>query len=216
MLEYTVKRATGAVPLEGKPVGPVWEGAVTAGMNDAMTGKPPKLTTKFRMLYDAVNLYIGYEVEDDVIFASFTDHDYPLYNEDVVEAFLSPTGNQHCYYEFEFSPNAVVFDAVVLNDGGDEGKGRGKRFQPLTGWDCEGLQVAVDKQPARRLWTVTVAVPFVELHLADNRAPAAGTRWRGNLFRIEYGGKEVEYSAWSSTGLCDFHTSARFGSIVFA
>ena len=213
-MDYTVKRTAAPVPLDGDPTTGVWQEAEAVGMKDAMSGETPKLGTTFRMLYDDENLYVGYEVEDNQIVATHTEHDSPLYEEDVVEIFASPSGNLHYYYEFNFSPNEVVFDAIVLNDNGREGEGRGDLFVPLKAWDCNGLELKVLKQDSGA-WSVTVAVPFKELHLAGNRVPASGEQWRANLFRIEYGADKPEFSAWSPTGICDFHTSEKFGTLVF-
>ena len=213
-MEYVVKKTTESVALEGKPVGPVWEAAAEAVLVDAKSGKQPGLTTSFRLLYDEEFLYIGYTVKDDIIVASYTDHDSPLYEEDVVEIFISPGGSTHFYYEFNFSPNAVVFDAIILNDGGSPENGRGDLFMGLKQWDCEGLIVATCKEDNND-WSVTVKIPFSQLHLADNTTPLSGDVWRANLFRIEYGSEKEEYSAWSALGRYDFHTSEKFGTLVF-
>ena len=63
-------------------------------------------------------------------------------------------------------------------------------------------------------WTAELAIPFADLGLAG--APAPGTVWRANFFRIERGRVE-EYSAWSPTYADppDFHLPSFFGELVF-
>lgn len=213
-MEYIINKADGNVTLDGNPEGGVWEKAEKTALAETVTGDEPDLSTHFRILYSDAYLYIGYIVEDNAILASYTDHDYPLYKEDVVEIFLSPSGSLHYYYEFNFSPKEVVCDAIVLNDGVISGGGRGELFIPLLMWDCEGLRIKTQKQE-NSSWSVTVAIPFSRLHLAENRTPEPGETWRGNLFRIEYGGSEIEYSAWCPTGRDDFHVAEKFGTLKF-
>ncbi len=83
----------------------------------------------------------------------------------------------------------------------------------LTQWDCPSLRV--NARLKDRGWVVTAAIPFAQLHFAENRPPQPGDRWRANLCRIEYGGPETEYSAWSPPEILDFHTTEKFGEIVF-
>ncbi|MFC1479716.1 carbohydrate-binding family 9-like protein [Planctomycetota bacterium] len=213
-MEYTVNKVSGSVDLNGIPEGTVWDIAEQAPMLDTVSGEEPQLSTCFRIIYDDEYLYVGYIVEDNAILASYTDHDYPLYKEDVVEIFLSPTGSLHCYYEFNFSPKEVVADALVLNNAGKSGTSRGELFMPLLAWDCEGLRIKADRKKDNN-WSLTVAIPFSMLHLAENRTPEPGEKWKGNLFRIEYGGAEIEYSAWIPTGLEDFHVTGKFGTLIF-
>jgi len=215
MTEYTVRKVSEPVPLEWSGEDGVWASAEEGTLREVVSGGKPRLATRFRMLYSEENLYVFYEVEDRVIFASYTDHDYPLYEEDVVELFLSPSGSLHYYYEFNFSPRAVAYDAIVLNDGGPSETGRGEIFIPLLAWDCEGLQVKAHRRDGDN-WSVGAAVPFRQLHLAENRTPRPGETWRANLFRIEYGEGEPEYSAWIPTGVRDFHVPVRFGTLRFA
>jgi len=214
-MEYIINKVNEHVPLNGNPEGGVWEEAEKTALVETVTGNEPALPTHFRMLYNNECLFVGYIVEDDAILASYTDHDYPLYKEDVVEIFLSPSGSLHYYYEFNFSPKEVVCDAVVLNDGAVSDGGRGELFMPLLMWDCEGLRIKTE-QKKNSNWSVTVEIPFSKLHLAENRTPEPGETWRGNLFRIEYGGPEIEYSAWCPTGKEDFHVPGKFGALIFA
>lgn len=213
-MEYNIQKVEEAPPFSGIPEGGGWEKAEKRALRDTVTGESPLLATHFRMLYSSEFLYTGFVVEDNAILASFTDHDYPLYREDVVELFISPSGSLNYYYEFNFSPKEVVCDAIVLNSGGASLTGRGEVFIPLLAWDCEGLRIRAHRREDKN-WSVTVQIPFSRLHLAGNRAPEPGDTWRGNLFRIEYGGTEVEYSAWSPTGMKDFHIAGTFGTFNF-
>ncbi len=213
MKEYFIRKIDHPIQLDGTLSDPIWQAAEVAQLVDCVTGNQPKLSTTFKMLYNDSYLYIGYEVEDNEIIANFTERDDPLYEEDVVELFLSPSGNLHYYYEFNFSPNSVIFDAIVLNDDGRENVGRGTLI-PWKDWNCEGIKINSAKS-ANGNWSLTAAIPFRALHLASNKTPESGDIWRANICRIEYGDGETEYSTWSPTGLVDFHTTERFGKLRF-
>ena len=123
------------------------------------------------------------------------------------------------YFEFNFSPHNVVFDArIECPDSGD------RRFMKSdVEWDCEGLRSAVqvkgtldDHSDVDERWTVEVALPFSQIG-REGRAPVEGEKWRANFFRIDRAG-EGEFSCWSPT-LADppnFHVPGRFGNLVFS
>lgn len=213
MQEYLIRKIKSPINISDSLSHPEWQTAEPAQLVDCVTGKDPQLKTDFRMLYTNEYLYLGYQVEDNHIIANFTERGDPLYEEDVVEIFLSPSGSSHYYYEFNFSPNSVIFDAIVLNDDGREGVGRGTLI-PWTDWNCQDIKVHSNNSENGN-WSLTAAIPFNALHLAENRTPKSGETWRANICRIEYGEEETEYSAWSPTGLVDFHTSERFGILRF-
>jgi len=181
------------------------------------TGKPGRLQpTTVRACWSDTHLYLGYACRGRDFVSTFTRRDEPLYQQDVVEAFLSPPGDLRRYFEFEFSPRNVIFDARVFNP-----SLRGRADMKVdTSWDCEGLQSAVkiagsqdDRSGRDRAWSVEVAIPFAGLGAAP---PAVGARWRANFYRIEYA-HPTEFSAWSPT-LVDppsYHVSERFGWLVF-
>jgi len=213
MHQYLIRKINHSITIDGSLSNPDWKTAEVVQLVDCVTGEKPNLKTSFRVLYDDENLYIGYQVKDKKIIANFTERNQPLYEEDVVELFLSPSGSLHYYYEFNFSPKNVIFDAIVLNDDGRENIGRGTLL-PWVDWNCEGIQVESVWEENNN-WSLTAAIPFKSLHLADNRTPKSGEVWRANICRIEYGEDETEYSTWSPTGLVDFHTSERFGALTF-
>jgi len=213
MSTYKIKKSDTPVPITGNPKIPPWTEAASINLVDCVTGNPTRLNTQVRLLYDEEYLYAGYMVEDENIIASYTERDAPLYEEDVVELFLSPSGSMHYYYEFNFSPHGVIMDSIVLNNDGSMANGRGTLI-PFSEWDCGDLQIA-SKITDNSDWSVTVAIPFRELHLANNRTPVKGETWRANICRIEYGLDPTEYSVWSRTGRVDFHTTEAFGTLIF-
>jgi hypothetical protein len=194
----------------------VWSSCRTMTLVPA-TGKPARLQpTTAKACWSETHLYVGFSCRDTQIGSTFTKRDEPLYEQDVVEVFLSLPGDLQRYLEFEFSARNVIFDARVFNPG----KKAGAKMELDLDWNCVGLQSAVkvkgdleDRSRRDEEWSVEVAIPFAGMGVA---APAAGARWRGNFYRIDYG-KPTEYSAWSPT-LADpasYHVPERFGWLVF-
>lgn len=194
--------------LDGDLTKPVWKAARAVRLVSS-TGKPQRLQpTTLRACWSDTYLYVGFRCTDKEIKATFMKRDEPLYNEDVVEVFLSLPGDLTHYFELEFSPNNVIFDAKVVNPGD-------RKYMTVdTSWNCDDLQCAVKKESgARAWWSVEVAVPFACL---DTKTPTPGDRWRANFYRIDYA-TPPEFSAWSPTltPTPNYHVPSRFGWLEF-
>lgn len=190
---------------------PAWQAAPPVRLVLTETGEPATKETIIKMCWDDASLYLSYACEDADIFSSYTKHDDPIFNEEVCEAFLCPTGDLSTYFEINVSPRNVVFDAILSVSGG--------RRRTDVAWTCEGLRTAVTvdgtldcRTDVDRGWTAQMAIPFRSL---DRRTPELGEEWRGNLYRIER--SPLEYQAWSPTLVdpANFHIPGRFGTIVF-
>lgn len=192
--------------------GPPGSGAGARPLSEAFQFQP----TAFRACWSATHLYLAFQCADRDIWGTYQQRDDPLYEEEVVEAFLSPSGDVRHYYEFEVSPRNVVFDAAVHSP-----HRRRASMTVLTVWDCPGLETAVqvcgtldNRQDADRWWSVEIAIPFIGFPHA--RTPRPGDSWRANFYRIDRS-DPPEFTAWSPTlkDPPDFHVPERFGHLVF-
>jgi len=220
--EYRVRRAPASITVDGVLNEPVWKAAETIWLTDNLTGEKPRQATAVRLLWDDEYLYVSFDCQDSDAWSTYTEHDDPLYNEEVVEIFLDPSGLLRVYFELQVSPRNVSFDSLILNDGGRSGEGRGPNFQGVTMWTCRGMKhaVVVRGDPTRRGtndegWTVELAVPFSQLISAPHIPPAGGDTWRANIYRIDHAAEYSEFTAWSPTGMHDFHVTEAFGRLVF-
>jgi len=172
----------------------------------ATDGRVPRLGTTVALYHDDECLHALFQGHDDGIVASYLGHDDPLYEQDVMEAFLAPH-DKRVYYEIEVSPLGATFDARIESPDGVRGSLRADR-----GWDCEGLFAAVRRTPSS-IETI-VRVPFASI---GARPPGTGEEWWGNFFRIDRSPSGDEFSAWSPTmkNPADFHVAAAFGKLVF-
>ena len=178
----------------------------------AIDGAAPRLATTVAAYYDDQFLTIVFSAADDHIVATHYGHDEPLYEEDVVEAFLSPRHKRE-YFEIEVNPVGTTYDSHI-----DSPDGIRTTMRADVGWECTGLVAAVRKMfAARSVMTVdtVMRVPFASLAAAT---PARGESWLANFFRVDrHPGDRDEYTAWRPTmkNPADFHVVEAFGHLIF-
>ena len=172
-------------------------------LRDTVSGAPPQQGTSVRAAWDVEELRVHFHAEDTHAWATMTERDAPLYEEEVVEVFLDPAGDLESYFEIEVNPLNAVLDLVLRKNR----SGYVKDFA----WRCEGLRTAVSKSAAA--WSADLAIPFRSIAAAP---PQVGDCWRVNFCRIDRPpGVPRELSAWSPTGRANFHTPERFGILQF-
>jgi hypothetical protein len=174
----------------------------------ATDGGTPRLPTSVAAYYDDDFLTVVFRAEDDEIVATYLEHDEPLWEEDVVEIFLAPSGLTP-YFEIEVNPLGTTFDARI-----DSPDGIRATMKTDLAWTCEGLFAALRRDDDREMHIV-IRLPFDSL----GTRPNAGDEWRGNFFRIDRSARRGdEFSAWEPALKTppDFHVAAAFGALRFA
>ena len=188
-------------PVTADPSAPHWAQCPVVELLETLSGQPPVQATRLQVAWDERELRVLFCVEDNYVWATLSERDAPLYNEEVVEVFLDPGGDLAAYYEFEVNPLNAVLDLELRR----EASGWKKDFQ----WRCEGLQTAVQSNAAG--WSAEFSIPFASLG-----AVPGGNPWRANFYRIDRPADAPwELSAWSPTGAPSFHVPARFGLLEF-
>ena len=197
-----LRRALGELTADARSE--FWSALPRAKLRETVSGHPPKQSTCVQLAWDAAECRLLFQAEDANTWATLTERDAPLYEEEVVEVFLDPVGDLECYFEIEVNPLNAVLDLVLRRNR----SGYTKDFA----WRCAGLRTAVMKDAAG--WRAELSIPFASL---TSSPPSNGTRWRANFLRIDRPpGTERELSAWSPTGRANFHTPERFGFLEFA
>ncbi len=126
----------------------------------------------------------------------------PLYKEDVAEMFIDPFGDAAVYFEFEVNPLNARLELVIRRTR----YGARKDFN----WICPGFQSATRRTATG--WNAEFYIPFADLP----EAPPTSKSWRVNFTRIDRPPNlPRELSAWSPTGMAQFHVPSRFGHIHF-
>lgn len=214
---HTIRRIAGPIRVDGVLDEPIWRQLDPLKLVLADGAGEPQQETEVKLCWDDACLYTAFTAIDTDIWGTYRRRDEPLFDEEVVEIFLSPTGSLTDYFELEVSPHNVVWDGRIHNPNGSR-----QGLQGNSSWDCEGLQTAVrvvgtlDKRDdLDQLWTVEMAIPFAAI-TPGAKPPRVGDTWRGNLYRIDRGEVD-EFTAWSPTMVrpASFHVPACFGYFVF-
>jgi hypothetical protein len=215
--ETTVKRASSKITPDGKLDEADWQSAEVLTFADSM-GRNIELRfpTKLRLLYDDVNLYVGFDSTDADITERYSKRDDPIYDHETVEVFLMPAVRAPevgPYVELQASPGGVIFDASFT--GRRQGMDKSFDAGQVVGTVLDGT---LDTEDRDRGWVSEWVVPFAKIKWL-NAPPKPGDEWRMNAFRIEKfreeGQTEGEYSAWSPPRVGDFHNTVRFGRMKF-
>src|SRR5687768_14302430 len=157
--------------LTANPDADSWQGLASVELFEATTGAVPQQRTWVRAGWSSTEWRILSECEDRDPWATLTERDAPLFQEETVEVFFDPVGDLEGYYEIETNPLGAMLDIVFR-------KSR-SGYKGDWAWNCEGLRVAV--QRTERGWNAEMAVPFA----AVAQVPHVGARWRANFCRIE-------------------------------
>jgi hypothetical protein len=171
---------------------------------------PAVQQTRVRLCQDEDALYVHFECDDDDIWGTFSERDDPIYDEEVVELFIAAGEETPIdYYEFEISPNGVLFDARIYNPTSDR-----RTIRVDTAWDAPGIHWSVQRDDELNRWSALLSLPWSAI-APDSTRP---TLYRANFYRIErprpqQGHQPTEFSGWSPTltDPADFHKPARFG-----
>ncbi len=173
---------------------------------------PARQQTTARLCYDSDALFVRFDCEDDDAWGTLKYRDAPIYNEEVVELFIAPGEETPVdYYEFEISPNGILFDASVHNPDGDRAA-----LRVDVEWDAANLRWRGERSGKGR-WSAFMILPWRAIGPANHK-PAV---WRANFYRIERPRQgrshhPTEFSCWSPTltDPADFHKPGRFGVLT--
>ena len=213
-----VPKLRGPIQVDGELNEPVWaKAAVLQPFYLSASGGLEREPTAVRIWYDDEALYLGWTCRDTDIQGTFTKHDSPLWDEEVVELFITPKSLTR-YFEFEWNPLNTVFDAIINNDLDERGISKAIHLE----WDytARGMTSAVkvkgtlnNASDRDEQWQVEIRLPFADL---GQPAPQAGAVWRANFYRYNRTqGRPVEQVGWSPTRLPGFHQPNRFGYLEF-
>ena len=174
---------------------------------DALTGGIPNQWTEVRAVWSDDEWRLLFVAEDSDPWATMTERDSPIYEEETVEVFFDPAGDLESYFEIEVNPLGTVLDLVLR-------KSR-SGYKADRAWDCDGLRTLVRRHAQG--WSAEMAIPFASV---TNSPPHTGSRWRANFCRIDRPSRDSsvprELTAWSPPLRASFHTPERFGVIEFA
>ena len=194
---YICYRTPHPIDIDGRLSEPTW-GAVEWSRPfvdiEGAVRSVPRWRTRVKMLWDERYLYIGAELQEPHVWATLTERDAVIYQDDDFEVFIDPDGDTHNYYELEINALGTVWDLLLVKPYRDGGPA-------LHEWDIDGLRTAVtvqgtlnDPSDEDGGWTVELALPWDALaqHAPEARAPQDGEPWRINFSRVDWHVETVE------------------------
>lgn len=114
---YKVSKAKGTITVDGKMNEASWENSELRPFRYFYRGEraPDKQNTKFRMLWDEVNIYLFYECEDTSLTAREKIPDAEPYIDDCAEFFCLPIPDSlNIHFAFELNLYKAAYDFVIL------------------------------------------------------------------------------------------------------
>jgi hypothetical protein len=175
--------------------------------------------SRVKVLWSRTGMYFLFDCEDRKLSCTLKKDYSDIYTEDVVEIFLQTDQRQSLYFEYEISPLGVELPILIPNHDG--------AFHGWRPWHYDshrtirrGTSVRGGRKKSLAKiegWMAEVYIPFKLLTGLGNVPPKPGTRWRGNMYRIDYdlGWKKPTHWAWCHHTGANFHMYQEFGSIIF-
>ena len=180
------------------------------------------------MLWDYSFFYIHAWLEEPRVWATLTEHDSVIFQDNDFEVFIDPDGDALRYFEFEvnaFSTTWDLFLAKPYRDGGSADNS----------WETDA-RVAVfvdghinDPSVTDRGWGVEIAFPWSCFESGGMPCPPSpGDVWRVNFSRVQWHievidgrivkkpGLPEENWVWSPQGMVDMHQPEHWGFVEFS
>lgn len=208
---YRIKDSS--LTLDGLLNKPAWAAADTTPLfvnTNGQTVNNP--TTLAKVLWDSNYLYVAFDCQDPDIWATYTQHDDPLYKEEAVEIMIDADGSQSTYTELQVNAAGTIFDAYWPERRKDVDMAFDAHLK--VGVHVDGTinkHDDVDKG-----WTTEIAIPFSSIRDAPHRPPLDGETWRVNFYRMDKPNAKSQIGMmWSPTYVGDYHALDRFGYITF-
>jgi len=215
--EYTVRRTTEKIVIDGIPDEKDWEAAESVGpFKFPWHEEGEKEQTEVKMLWDDTFLYLAYKCDDKHIWAEIYDTNATTYKDDCVEFFWdpNPADPKRKYNMFEI--NCIGNLLSVYVGSGESIHERVSRIMPPH--IAQTIRGTVnDDSDTDEGWILEVAVRFSDYpELFNAETPEDGDMWRVGLNRL--GGRTNKQSSmWSppDTEKSSFHVPEFFGKIFF-
>jgi hypothetical protein len=234
---YIVYRCTVPPEIDGDINDKIWDSAPwsSAFIDIEGSSKPkPYYDTHFKMLWDKKNLYIAARLYDRHIWATLTQRESVIFEDNDFELFIDPDGDAHNYMELEVNAYGTIWDLFLNKPYRDGGRADNK-------WNFEGLRMAVkvygkiNRTTGKdSCWTIEMALPWESIieYSASKSIPVDGEQWRMNFSRVQWKTNIKDYKyikerdkhgklipehnwVWSPQGAIAMHQPETWGYVQF-
>ncbi len=112
LARYTCRRTHDRITIDGRLEEPCWQKAPKSNrFVDLVSGAPGFLGTRMAALWDDVNLYVGFWVDEPNVRARLTERDSFVWTENDLEVFI---GGEDCYYEFQINALGTIYEVFYI------------------------------------------------------------------------------------------------------
>jgi hypothetical protein len=209
----TIRHVAGNPALTLNPAADIWKNAASRTMNKDCTHdmEYKNLTTEVRAFWTDTNLYLLFRCHYTVLNLFLPPNNSAphvgLWDRDVVEMFLGYDWEHIRHYrEFEIAPTGDWIDLAIDLDRESYDHSWRSGWHPIARIDEE-----------HKVWYAAAQIPLSSVSPEPVRA---GTKWRGNLYRIDGLGADPQrhFLCWQPTCVIKRdanHVPEHFGTIVF-
>ena len=221
---YKVARARQPITIDGKMDEAAWKNAESVSFDYFYRADKPvdKQTSKFRMLWDSVNVYLFFECEDTSLTVRETKPDGRPYLDDCAEFFVVPVPDSiYMHFGFEVNLTKAAYDYIVLwryhNNRTFFISGYNPAFKVEATYDG-----TINNEKDRdKGWKMEFQIPFVALNNFQNVArPRPGVKWAFQAVRQDRNLVDDRFRSTSTLYpvydiKLDVHQPNRFGLMEF-
>lgn len=238
---YVCMRATGPVTIDGRLDENSWKQALWSNVHVDIEGSmrpdaEPRYETRTKMLWDDDYLYVAASLDDDHVWATLTQRNAVIFQDNDYEVFIDPDGDSHNYYEFEMNALNTVWNLFLTKPYKNGGQWS-VREMPGQKSGVHVLGTLNDPNDRDTGWTVEIAFPWKAMAEYANTAcpPQDHDQWRMSFSRVEWhhkivDGKYVRYPSpaeasdklhednwvWSPQGVINMHRPETWGYVQFS
>ncbi|HEX2969376.1 MAG TPA: carbohydrate-binding family 9-like protein [Bacteroidales bacterium] len=180
------------------------------------SGNGRDMITKVKSLYSDKGIYFLFDCMDKKLTSKMDADFLDLWTEDVVEVFLWTDESMPVYFEYEISPLGYELPLLISNE-----KGELLRWMPFHYEDNRKVLHATSVRGGEKksmagvsAWTAEFFFPWKLLKPLNNNIPQPGTKWRANMYRVDYDDNNRNSWTWQPVTR-NFHDYEKFGTIVF-
>lgn len=224
MTKYTIQRAEGRPDMTAGFDDPSWAKAETLFVDQVRhESSDHRPVTRVKVLYDAENLYVLFDVADRYVVCHQTEFQSSVCRDSCVEFFVKPRDDKG-YFNFELNCGGTML-VYYIEDPEKGPDGDMRKRTSLTPDDARQVEIhttmprTIEEEIAEPTpWRLSLRIPLPLLEkFAGPIGDPAGQTWRANFYKC---GSDMSHPHWITwapiVGRKSFHQPDQFGVLELA
>jgi hypothetical protein len=164
----------------------------------------------------ALNGFFLFDCADKKLTSTMNADFLDLWKEDVVEIFLWTDESSPVYFEYEISPLDFELPLLISNENGELLRWQPFHYEPNRKTRHSTSVRGGEKKSMSKVsgWMAEFFIPYTLMRPLDNNIPKSGTKWRANMYRVDYDATPSSNWTWQPVNKT-FHDYKKFGTFVF-